>query len=129
MLNGLFITSLIATGVEYVKEKFVKEVSAENWTNKELYYEDVINGIPIEQRMKNLHNGKYKQTKVYPEPHRNSNGKIIIENTLLYESDIEKYGAYQAYKWAEQGKYNLTPEELKKERERLDEEYKRLYSY
>lgn len=129
MLNGLFITSLIATGIEYIKEKFVKEVPAENWTNEEMYYEDVINGVPIEQRMKNLHNGKYKQTEVYPEPHRNSNGKIIIENTLLYESDIEKYGAYQTYKWVEQGKYNLTSEELKKERERLDEEYKQLYSY
>ena len=129
MINGLFITSLIATGVEYIKEKFVKEVPAENWTNEEMYYEDVMNGVPIEQRMKNLHNGKYKQTEVYPEPHRDSNGKIIIENTLLYESDIEKYGAYQTYKWVEQGKYNLTSEELKKERERLDEEYKQLYSY
>lgn len=62
----------------------------------------------------------------YPEPHRDANGKIIIENSLLYKEDVKKYGAYQAMQWVKQGKYNLTPEELKKEDERLQAEHQRL---
>ena len=63
----------------------------------------------------------------YSEPHRDKNGKIIIENNLLYKSDLKEYGAVQTMKWAKQGKYNLTPEELEKEHKRLDAEYKKLY--
>jgi len=62
------------------------------------------------------------------EPHRDSeNGKIIIENSQLYNEDCKKYGAYQASKWVQRGKYNLTPEELEKEKERIREKYRRLY--
>ena len=64
--------------------------------------------------MKNLENGKYKLTETYPEPHRNpKNGKIVIENYKLYYDDVNKYGAWQAQRWVERGKYNL-PSELKK---------------
>ena len=76
-------------------------------------------GVPIEQRMKNLENGKYKLVEKYPEPHRDEHGKIIIENNLLFKEDKRKYGIEQTYKWVKQGKYNLTPEELEKEHERL----------
>ena len=69
--------------------------------------------------VKNAERGKYKLTEVYPEPHRNVAGKIVIENCLLYNQDLNKYGAVQTMKWADQGKYNLTPEELKKEKERI----------
>ena len=52
----------------------------------------------------------------YPEPHRDlESGKIIIENCKLYYEDLDKYGASKARQWVKQGRYNLSPEELKKE--------------
>jgi hypothetical protein len=84
----------------------------------------MINGVSAEQRMKNLENGRYKITNTYPEPHRDPvSGKIIIENNQLYQNDLKVYGACKTMKWVEQGKYNLTPEELKKEKERLKFKY------
>lgn len=62
MFHGFFIVSLICTCIEAIKEHFVPVIPAENWANKELYYQDLMNGIPIEQRMKNLKDGKYKST-------------------------------------------------------------------
>ena len=128
MLDGLFIASLVGSVVQILKEANQKTIPAENWANKELYHEDLMSGMSGEQLMKNVHDGKYKLTETYPEPHRGKDGKIVIENTLLYKEDLKKYGAYQTYKWVEQGKYNLTPEELKKEHERLDEDFKKLYN-
>lgn len=131
MLDGLFIASLVGNFVEAVKEKFAKPVPAENWANKELYYKDMLDGVPIEQRLKNLENGRYRlvveEKQKYPEPHRAKDGRIIIENCGLYEEDVKKYGAYQAHQWMKQGKYNLTPEELEKERKRYREHFKKLY--
>jgi hypothetical protein len=67
-------------------------------------------------------------TNTYPEPHRDPvSGKIIIENNLLYKKDLAAYGAVQTMQWVKQGKYNLTPEELKKENERLKKEFENLY--
>lgn len=63
----------------------------------------------------------------YPEPHRDKNGKIIIENSQLYYDDVKKYGAYQAQQWVKQGKYNLSPEELKFEEERIRKKFENLY--
>lgn len=128
MLDGLFIASLIGSCYQVIKEKLEPTIPAENWANKELYHQDLMNGVPVEQRMKNLKNGKYKLVVTYPEPHRDPvSGKIIIENSKLYEEDINKYGAYQAQQWVKQGKYNLTPEELEKERERIRKEFEYLY--
>lgn len=127
MFDGLFIASLITSCAQGIKEKLEPTIPAENWANKELYHQDLMNGVSVEQRMKNLKNGKYKATQVYPQPHRDANGKIIIENSQLYYDDVKKYGAYQAQKWAEQGKYNLTPEELEKERERIKKKMERVY--
>ena len=127
-LDGLFIASLVGTCAQAIKEARQPVIPAENWANKELYHEDLMSVASGEQLMKNVKNGKYKLTEVYPEPHRGKDGKIVIENTLLYKEDLEKYGAYQTYKWVKQGKYNLTPEELEKEDERLDEYFKKLYS-
>ena len=127
MLDGLFIASLVSSCYQVVKEKLEPTIPAENWANKELYHQDLMNGVSIEQRMKNLKNGKYKLTETYPEPHRDKNGKIIIENSQLYYDDVKNYGAYQAQKWVKQGKYNLSPEELEKEHKRIQEELKRLY--
>lgn len=129
MFDALFILSIVGGVVQFVKEACEPVVPAENWANKELYNKDLMNGVPIEQRMKNLENGRYKLNDVHPEPHRDPvSGKIVIENCKLYYEDIRNHGAYQAHKWMEQGKYNLSPEELKKEKERNEAEYKRLYN-
>lgn len=130
MLDGLFIVSLIYTCLQLIKESCQPTIPAENWANKELYYKDMMDGVPVEQRMKNLENGKYKLTETYvhPEPHRDANGKIIIENSLLYKKDLKEYGAVQTMKWVKQGKYNLTQEELEEEHKRIEEKFKKLYS-
>lgn len=128
MFDGLFIASLITSCCQAIKEKLEPTIPAENWANKDLYYQDLMNGVSVEQRMKNLKNGKYKLTETYPEPHRDKDGKIIIENSLLFEEDKKKYGVSQAYKWVKQGKYNLTPEEIKKEEERIKKKFEYLYN-
>ena len=123
MFDGLFIASIIGTVYQGIKDAMTPTIPAENWENKALYHQDLMNGVSAEQRMKNLKNGKYKLTKKYPEPHRDANGKIIIENSQLYYDDVNKYGAYQAQQWVKQGKYNLSPEELQKEYERINKKY------
>ena len=129
MLHGLFIASLIGTLFQGVKEHFEPTIPTENWANKELYHQDLMNGVSAEQRMKNVKNGKYKLTQTYPEPHRDPvSKKIVIENCKLYHEDVKNYGAYQAQQWVKQGKYNLTPEELEKENKRIEEYFKKLYS-
>lgn len=128
MLHGLFIASLIGTVCQAVKEARQPVILAENWANKELYHKDLMSGVSVEQRMKNLENGKYKLTEKYPEPHRAKDGKIIIENCKLYNEDVRNYGAYQAQQWVKQGKYNLSPEELKEEKERIKSEMNYLFS-
>ena len=128
MLHGLFIASLISTAVQGVKDALTPTIPAENWANKDLYYQDMMNGVSAEQRMENVKNGRYKLVNKYPEPHRDpKTNKIVIENSLLYKEDLKNYGAYQTYKWVEQGKYNLTPEELKKEKERIKKHLEHLY--
>jgi len=109
MLHLLNIASLISTCVQGIKGAFEPTTPAENWANKELYYKDMMDGGSPKQRMKNLKSGRYKlsESKTHPEPHRDENGKILVENCELFRDDIYKHGAYQAYKWAEDGKYNL----------------------
>ena len=128
MLHGLFIASLIGTCVQAIKEACEPTIPAENWANKELYHKDIMNGVSHEERMKNLKDGKYKLTEVYPEPHRDENGKVVIENCELFNEDVYKHGAYQAYKWADQGKYNLTPEELEEKNKEHKAKMEYLYN-
>lgn len=128
MLHGLFIASLLGAGYQLFKEAFEKPVPAENWGNKELIYQDRMNGVSEKQILKNVENGKYVMKKQHPEPHRDPvDGKIVIENCKLYDEDLFKYGAVQTMKWVREGKYNLTPEELEKERERIRKKLDRLY--
>lgn len=127
MFDGLFIASLIGSCVQAIKESCEPTIPAENWANKDLYYKDMMNGVSTKQLMKNVQNGRYRMNEIYPEPHRDIDGKIIIENCKLYNEDVWNYGAVQAQKWVKQGKYNLTPEELEKERERIKAKYERLY--
>lgn len=129
MLDALFIVSIVGSVVQAVKEKFAKPVPAENWANRELYNKDLMSGMSAEQLMKNVENGKYKgeikEKKKYPEPHRNRDGKIVIENCRLYKEDVKKYSAYQVGQWVKQGRYNLNPEELKVARRNFEEEYRK----
>lgn len=128
MLDVLFIVSLIKTIAQAFEETCQPVIPAENWANKELIHKDRMNGISEKDFNKNLADGKYKLTETYPEPHKDPvSGKIIIENSLLYKEDVRKYGAVQAQKWVKQGRYNLTPEELKKEEKRIEKEFERLY--
>ena len=129
MFDALFLVSIVGTIAQAVKDSFTKPIPAENWANKELYHKDIMDGVSIEQRMKNLKNGKYKLTETNPEPHRDPvSGKIMIENCKLYHEDVEKYGAYKAQQWVKQGKYNLSQDELKKEEERIKSKYRQRYS-
>lgn len=128
MLHGLFIASLLCTGYQMIKEACEPTIPAENWANKELIHKDRMSGISEKEFSKNLANGKYKLTTTHPEPHRDANGKIIIENCRLYHEDVKNYGAVQAQQWVKQGKYNLTPEELEKEREYYKKKMEYLYS-
>lgn len=128
MLEGLFIASLIGTCYQAIKEACQPTIPAENWANKELIHKDRMAGISEKEFARNLANGKYKVTGTYPEPHRMEDGRIIIENYELYKEDCRKYGVPQAHKWMRQGKYNLTPEELQKQKEKFDKGMERLYS-
>jgi len=60
MFDLLFIVSIVGSAVQLVKETCTPTIPAENWANKELYHKDIMDGVSIEQRMKNLENGKYK---------------------------------------------------------------------
>lgn len=60
MFDLLFVVSIVGSVAQAFKEACTKPIPAENWANKELYHKDIMDGIPIEQRMKNLENGKYK---------------------------------------------------------------------
>lgn len=96
MFDGLFLTSIICTFIQVMKEVFEPVVVSNE--------------------------------KQYPEPHRDpESGKIMIENCKLYYEDMDKYGASQAQQWVRQGKYNLSPEDFEKEKERIRNEYKRLH--
>lgn len=129
MLHLLFVISLIGSICTLIKEARTPTIPAENWANEELHRQDILNGVPIDQVMKNLADGKYKLTETYPEPHRNERGQIVIENSDLYWEDVKNYGAYQASKWVKQGKYNLNPEELQKKREEYEKKYEKMLSY
>ena len=63
MFDILFIISIFGAIIQWVKEQCTPEIPAENWANMELYRKDIMDGVPIEQRIKNLENGKYKLAK------------------------------------------------------------------
>lgn len=114
----LAILSIIYVIYRLIREVFEKPIPAENWENKELYHQDIMNGVPIEKRLKYAKQGRYcipkEITEAYPNPHRDPNSKkIIIENNELYKKDYQQYGGSLVNKWKEQGKYNLNTDELR----------------
>lgn len=132
MLDGLFVASWVTSCINGIKRVFEPTITAEQRANKKLLDQDIIRGVPYEQIRNNIKNGKYKLTepqfkKEYPEPHRNvTNGKIVIENRVLYNQDVLNYNGYQIMEWAKQGRYNLTPEELEKEQKKYKEKQEYL---
>lgn len=128
LFDGLFIASLFGALAEKIKEDLEPTISAEQWGNKELIHQDIMNGVSVKEQIKNAQNGKYFLKEKHQAPHRDSKtGQIIIENTLLYKKDLAQYGAPQTYKWVQQGKYNLTSEELQKEKERIKKHLEQMY--
>lgn len=128
MLNLLFGVSIIGNIIEGIKESYEKSIPTENWANKKLYRQDLANNVSAKQRVKYAEQGRYKLTENYPKPHRDADtGQIIIENDRLYREDVKKYGVIQAREWVYQGKYNLSPQELKKEEERMKKEWEEYY--
>ena len=125
-LLGIF--SIFSTCAQLIKESTTPVISAENWANKDLIHEDTMKGISSKQFQRNLANGKYKMTATYPEPHRDKDGKVIIENCQLYDDDLIDHGAVQTMKWVKEGKYNLNAEELKIENLRIKKKFERLYA-
>lgn len=129
MLHGLFIASLVSNCYQAIKDAFSPVVPAENWANKDLIHKDRMNGMSEKEILKNVHKGKYFLKEEHEEPHRDlKTGHIIIENSLLWEQDIKKYGYSQAHEWVRQGRYNLSPEELEKELKRINKHHKELYN-
>lgn len=137
MLDGVFIASLIGSCVEAVKTAFTPTIPTENWANQKLMQEDYAKGMTHEEKLKNVKNGRYYiKAEKHEEPHRDANGRIVIENFDLYEEDYKKYGWKQVDIWVGQGRYNLTPEELRKAKERWryelehpEEYWKRVINY
>lgn len=120
-MHLLAIVCIICVVVELIKESFQKPIPAENWANKDLIQEDRMRGMSEKDILKNVERGRYKPTEIMkkmPGCHKDSDGKKTIENCVLYNKDLSRHGAVQTYKWVDQGKYNLTVEELKKEEEK-----------
>ena len=126
----LLLASLANICTELIKEAVTKPLPEGSWANKELYMKDLASDMSVKEIAKQARKGRYylppEQMPKYPEPHRDKDGKIIIENCKLYDEDLFKYGAVQTKEWVRQGKYNLTPEELKKEEERIQAKIDRL---
>ena len=123
MFGALSVVAILCTVYQLIKEACEPTIPAENWANKELYQKDILSGMSVEERMRNVRNGRYKLVEPYPEPHRNSKGQIIIENYELYKEDLKNHNGAEVYRWIRQGKYNLTPEELKIQRKKTSSYY------
>ena len=76
----LAICSMLFGGI---KDALTPTIPAENWANKELQYQDRMNGISEKEILENVKKGRYIVTEKYPKPHRNERGQIIIENSQL----------------------------------------------
>ena len=118
---------VIGAIVESIREKREPEIPAENWANKDLKYQDIINGVPMDQIIKYAREGRYIVKEKYPEPHRDENGRIVIENCLLYDKDCKIYSPQMIHKMAERGRYNLDPEALAREIKRIEAEQERKF--
>lgn len=106
MLDLLGIASILHSVKEIVSESLEKEIPAENWANKELKHEDIMNGVAINQVIKYAKEGRYKLDQHHSKLCRDEKGEIIIDYRELYKEDLKLYGINQTYEWLKQGKYN-----------------------
>ena len=133
-MHLLAIVSIICVVIGLIKEACTPTLTAEHWANKELEHKDRMSGMSEKEILKNAQKGRYYIPKevlqAYPVPHREPDGRhrIIIENDELHKADVAQYGAYQAQKWVEQGKYNLNPEELEIVHLQIERKFQHLYS-
>lgn len=119
-LNILGAVAAVLTGKELIKEKCTPVIPAENWQNRELIQNDILNPeCSNNQFMKNLVNGKYRKPEQAVEPHRDNAGNIIIDNTVLFWEDVNshQYSTAQIEQFKQSGRYNLTAEESQVQRE------------
>lgn len=118
-MHLLGIVCIIYVIYQLIKESFTKPLSAEDWENKDLYHQDHAH-LSQKECIKNAERGRYRMPKQpHPEPHRNAEGKILIENGRLWAEDLRKHGSLQVNEWAAQGRYNLAPAELEAEKQRI----------
>lgn len=120
MFDILGIIGILFVGKELIKEKCTPVIPAENWQNRELIQKDILNPeCNNNQFMKNLANGKYRKLEQAIEPHRDSAGNIIIDNTVLFWEDVNsyQYSVEQIERFKQSGRYNLTVEEVQMQRE------------
>lgn len=68
----LGIVSIIYVVYQLIKEACEKPIPAENWANKDLMHQDLMNGISIEQHIKYAKQGRYR----LPENSPNGNQKF-----------------------------------------------------
>lgn len=119
MINILSILAAVLTGKELIQEKCTPVIPAENWKNRELIQKDILNPeCNNNQFMRNLTNGKYRKLERAAEPHRDSAGNIIIDNTVLFWEDVNshQYSTVQIERFKQSGRYNLTVEESQMQR-------------
>lgn len=132
MFDILGIIGILFAGKELLQEKCTPVIPADNWQNWEEIQKDILNPeCNNNQFMKNLANGKYRKTEQITEPHRDSAGNIIIDNTVLFWEDVNshQYSVEQIERFKQSGRYNLTAEEsqLQKEQQKR-KRYKDLNS-
>ena len=120
MFDILGIIGILFASKELIKEKCTPVIPAENWQNRELIQKDILNpDCNNEHLMKNLASGKYRKSEQAVEPHRDTKGNIIIDNTVLFWEDVNshQYSITQIERFKQSGRYNLTAEELQIQRE------------
>lgn len=119
-LNILGAVAAVLTGKELIQEKCTPKIPAENWQNREMIQKDILNpDYTNKQFMKNLASGKYRKPEQAAEPHRDSAGNVIVDNTVLFWKDVNshQYSVEQIERFKQSGKYNLTAEESQMQRE------------
>ena len=116
----LGVLAAVLTGKELIQEKCTPVIPAENWQNRELIQKDILNpDCSNDQLMKNLASGKYRKPEQAADPHRDTKGNVIIDNTVLFWEDVNshQYSTVQLERFKQSGRYNLTAEESQMQRE------------
>lgn len=120
MFDIFGIIGILFASKELIQEKCTPVIPADNWQNWKEIQKDIQNPkCNNEQFMKNLANGKYRKPEQITEPHRDSAGNIIIDNTVLFWEDVNshQYSITQIERFKQSGRYNLTAEESQMQRE------------